>query len=491
MRKRYIKLIIGVLIAVLLAFCYFFIFDEDTATNEADIGEASEDYVKIIDIKKEDIISLYLKSGMQNDNNFVNTEIISKENEDGKWVVRGYEKIALNDNNVDSFVESMASISGKEVLNMEKDLAEYGFYDTQERHQTSLTIKTTEGETVIYVGSATPDNAYYYARKADSDKIYLIDSLSGKRFGYTINDFADKSLPEVSPYKILKLNIKQRGKEEIDLEYTQNKEGNAENLIAMGMETMRMNKPYPGLAVYPTNLQESVLSQLTSMQLGDIADGSSENFFEYSNGVDTDGVPEAEITVSDDTNSLKMSIGFKADDKNYYCMVEGKEGVFLIDEKYINPFLEADAIKFIEKFVALHYRADLNRIEMTNKAKSYDITFGEELKNENSEDRNSRFNDDRKTYLNGKEVDKDTFGGLFELITGITFDSIDKEAKAVEETPEMVIKYTMKDGSFEEVRFLPFNDSFYVVDGKSIKGMLVSRQSVARVFDKADEILNG
>ena len=251
-----------------------------------------------------------------------------------------------------------------------------------------------------------------------------------------------------------------------------------------------MNKPYPGLAVYPTNLQESVLSQLTSMQLGNIADGSSENFFEYSNGVDEDGEPEAEITVSDDTNSLKISIGFKADDKNYYCIAEGKEGVFLIDEKYINPFLEADAVKFIEKFVALHYRADLNRIEMTNKGKSYDITFGAESQNENSDNKNSRFNDDRKTYLNGKEVDKDTFGGLFELMTGITFDSIDKEAKAVGETPETVIKYTMKDGSFDEVRFLPFNDSFYVVDGKSVKGMLVSRQNVARVFDKADEILN-
>lgn len=102
----------------------------------------------------------------------------------------------------------------------------------------------------------------------------MIDSINGKRFGYTINDFADKTIPKVSPYKLLDLNIKRKGKLEIDLEYTQEKEGNAKNLIDIGMETMKMNKPYYGLAVYPTNLQDNVLINITDIQFGDIAEAS-------------------------------------------------------------------------------------------------------------------------------------------------------------------------------------------------------------------------
>ncbi len=481
MRKKYIKLIVGILVIAVLAFVYFFLFSDDDLENTHD-DEILEDSVKIIDVEKEKVSSVVLQ------NQGAVMEIIPKENEEGQWIIKGFEKIALNQDNVDSFVESMSALSAFEVKNADKDLTQYGL----DNKESSVKIISNDGEYVVWLGTSTVDNAYYYAKKDSSDIVYKIDSLSGNRFKYTINDFIDKSLPQISPYKILRLNIKQHGKDEIDLEYTQDKEGNAENLLAMGVETMRMNKPYPGLAVYPTNLQESVLAQLTSMQLGDVADCSSENFFEYSNSMTTStGEPEAEITVSDDTNSLKMRVGFKADDKNYYCVVDGKEGVFLIDEKYVSPFLEADPIKFVEKFVALYYRADLQKVEMNNNGKKYDITFGyEEKKEENSENKNSRFNDDRKTYLNKKEVDKETFGGLFELLTGITFDSIDKEAKAISENPEVTIKYTLKSGSFEEVRFLPFNDSFYIVDGKSIKGMLVSKQNVSRVFEKADQILN-
>jgi len=480
MRKKYIKLIVGVLIIAVLAFMYFFLFSDDDLENNSD-DDIQEDSVKIIDVAKEKVSSIVL----QNDG--LITEIIPKENEEGQWIIKGFENVDLNQSNIDSFVESMSALSAFEVKNADKNLSQYGL-DIKE---SSIKIISDDGEHIVWLGTSTADNAYYYVKKDSADTVYKVDSLNGNRFKYTINDFIDKSLPQVSPYKILRLNIKQKNKEEIDLEYTQNKEGNAENLIAMGMETMNMNKPYPGLAIYPSNLQENVLYNLSDIQLGELVDVSSENFAKY--GIND---PDAEINVSDDTNSLKIIVGKKADDKNYWCTVNDKNSVFLIDEKYITPFLEADPVKFVEKFVALYYRADLQKVVMNNNVKKYEISFGaEETKeennnSENSENQNSRFNDDRKTYLNGKEVDKETFGSLFELITGITFDSIDKTVEAISQNPEVIIKYTLKDGSSEEVKFLPFNDSFYVVDGKSIKGMLVSKQNVSRVFEKADQILS-
>jgi len=477
MKSKY-KIIFGFVIVIVLAIVYFFLLNSDKSPDEPQEDSSDEEFVKIIDAEKEKVLSIVLKV-----NDSV-TEIVPKEGKTGEWVIKGFENISLDQNNVDAFVESMISISAREVQNAEKDTTQYGF----DNKNKSITIKFEDGtEKAVYIGSATPDNNYYYA-ETDNGAIYIIDSINGKRVAYTINDFADKTIPQVSPYKLLKLNIKRKDKPEIDLEYTPNKEGNAQNLLEMGMETMKMNKPYYGRAVYPSNLQESVLSNITDFQLGDIAQASLENSQKF--GLDA---PDVQISMSDDSNSFNINVGKKADDTNYYCTVNDKKAVFLVDEKYINPFINADPIKFIEKFVALYYRADLQKAEISVKGKNYTITFGEESENteqNTSENQSNKFNDNRKTYLNGKEIDKDTFADFFELLTGITFDSVDENAKPKGET-EVVVKYFLKDGSIREVKFIGFNDSFFVADvGEDLKGMLVSRQNVMRVFDKAEEILN-
>lgn len=477
MKKKYIKLIIYVVIIAVLAGVYFFLSSGENNSNEVESGDADQNLVKLTDGEAQDVSSIILKG-----ENGV-TEIVLK---DGKWVIKGFEDIELSSSNIEGFVSSMSSLSANEVLNSAPNLAEYGLDKTDK----SLTVVYNDNrQEVVFLGTVTADNSYYYAKKADSDKVYMIDSLNGKRIGYTINDFADKSIDKVSPYKIMALNIKQEGKPEIDLEYTQDKEGNAQELMSMGMETMKMNKPYPNMAVYPSNLQESVLSTLADIQIGDIAKPSLEGLAEF--GLEA---PKAQIYVSDGDNSLKIAVGEKADDKSYYCIVNDKKLVFLIDEKYITPFLNADPIKFMEKFVALHYRVDLEKVSLMLGEKNFDITFGEEEKTENENtEQKTRFNDNRKTYLNGKEIDKDTFGDLFELIAGVTFDSINEEEGGKfalkSNAPLAEIKYTLKDGTINDVRFMEFNDSFYIVNTEKINGMIVSKQNVSRIFSKIDEIL--
>ncbi len=476
MNKKYIRLIIGVLFIAVLAGVYFFALPDDDGTEDlSEESEENEDFIKITDGEKENLASIILQ------HNNVLTELIPYN---GDWAIKGYENIALNKSNVESFIESMLSISAETVLNDDDNTERFGLANPEK----SICLKFNDGsETLVYIGDSTPDNYYCYAKKPDDDTIYTINHINGQRAEYTINDFADKTIPQVSPYKIAALNIKRKNAPEIDLEYTTEKAGNAQNLIEMGMETMNMKKPYDGMAVYPTNLQETVLVNLTDIQLGDIAQASLDNIEKF--GIDS---PEVEVSVSDGTNYLHITVGNKADGDNYYCIADDKNAVFLIDSKYVNPFLNADPIKFVEKFVALYYRADVESAEIKEGDTLLEVTFGEEAEEETngeSESGNNRFNDDRKSYINGKELDKSSFSDFFELLVGITFDEVDETAQAVSDNPEVVIKYTLKDGSADEIKFLPFNESFYIVEDRPIKGMLVSRQKVRRVFEKADELL--
>ena len=473
MSKKYIRIIIGALFIAVLAIAYFYVIPDNDSIGEGPSESAEEeDSFKIIDGEKENLVSIELN----NDN--VLTELFF---DNGKWVVKGYENIELDKSNTESFIESMLSIFAEEVPNDDGNIGRYGLDNPKK----SVCLKFKDGsEKLIYIGDQTPDNNYCYAKKPNEDMVYTINHINGERAEYTINYFVDKSIPKVSPYKIMSLNIKRKNAPEIDLEYTLQKQGNAQNLIEMGMETMNMKKPYEGMAVYPSNLQETVLVNLNDIQLGDIVQASLENIDKF--GFDS---PEAEIIVKDDTNSLALTVGDKVQDDNYYCTVNDKNAVFLIDSKYVNPFLNADPIKFVEKFVALHYRAEIERADMSEGDTLLEVTFGEEEAKENSESKNSRFNDDRKAYLNGVEFDKSSFSDFFELLAGITFDKVDENAKAVSDNPEVVIKYTLIDGSFDEVKFLPFNESFYIVENRPIEGMLVCNQIIRRVFEKAENLL--
>ena len=482
MNKKYVKLLIYALIVIVLASAYFFLANDDNenTTSETEYDNEYDDSVEILKVEKNDISAIILN------NQGVITEILPKDENKETWVIKGNENVELNNNTVTSFAESVSNISATEVTNADKNLAQYGL----DKNDKSLNVKTKDASFTLYLGTATPDNSYYYVKKADDNTVYMLSSVNGKRFEYNLNNFVDKTVAQVSPYKLHNVEIKAKGKEDIVIEYNRDKQGNAQNLMAMGMETMNMKKPYANVAVYPNNLQEKVLSTFTSFELGDIVSTSLDESEKF--GFNS---PECKVYLADDTNKFNMTVGKKADDTNYYCTVNDKNVIFLVDEKFVNPFINAKPIDFIEKFVALNYRADVNAVNMTYKGKNYDVTFGEEVKSEedeNNTDENtakSRFKDDRKTFINKKELNKDEFADFFELLVGITFEKIDQTAKAKTNVPEVTIKYTMKDGTSQEIKFNEFNDSFYLVTGAKVDGMLVSKQTVHRVFYKADEFL--
>lgn len=480
MKKMYIKYIAGAAAVLILAGVYFFLLpdsEQQLNTEENNTDVSYNDMTQLIKGNAENISSVTLNG----ENGIV--EIIPAKNESDRPEIKGYENTILNSETVDTFTKSILNISGKVIDTQDKELSQYGLGENGK----NIVLKFNDGsERILYIGEYTPDGEYCYAKTADNDKVYMIGYINGKRVNYTINDFIDKTFPLISPYTIQSINIKRKEKDEIDIVYERNKSGNAKELISMGMETMMMNKPYSGMAVYPNNLQDTVLINIQSIKLGDAVEFSLDNSEKF--GLDK---PTAEINISDTENSLKLIVGNMSDENNYYCVINDKNAVFTIDKQFVEPFINADPIKFVEKFVALYYRADVLKAEMSYKGKNYEITFGDEEKtDDNSENQNSRFNDDRKVYINGTEVDKSTFSEFFELLVGITFDKIDEKAMPLSDEAEAVIKYTLKDGSYDEVRFLPFNDSFYIVQGKSMKGMLVSRQKVGMPFDKADEILS-
>lgn len=481
MKNKYIAATVCIILLIVLSVLYFSISDnaEQNANIESEETNpfAEEQYKYMLineDSENIEYITLDYNSGLT---------IISDPNNDGKWLIKNFENVSLNQSAVQSVVSGFAFLGTDEKIETENiNLAEYGL----ENPVSTVKVKTKNGnERTIFLGNSTPDKEYYYASIDGDSSVYIIPTVVGNRFTYTMNDFIDKTLAPVSPYALTYIDVIQKDKDEIEIEYTAEKSGNAAELHSMGMDTLRMNKPIDGAVVYPTNLQETLLTTLQNIELGTLVEIYPQNLSKY--GLD---FPSIEITAKDQNNSLYLKIGNENENGQLYCTANNNEHVFLIEKSYIEPFLNADIYKFIEKFVGMHYRSDINGVDIKYDNKIISITFGEEEQDKNlseEEKEKLRFSDNRKTYINGKEIDKETFAEFYELLIGIKFDNIDASAVA-SSLPEITITYKLKDNTTDEIKFYNYNESFYLADNTKIKGCLVNKQSVKSMIKKAETI---
>lgn len=154
MNKKYIKLIIGIIFVLVLFIVYLLLVSGENNSDKKE-ENTSENSVKITDIQKENVKCVVLKTK----NSII--QIIPKNSEKNQWTIKELENVELNQSNIDSFIENMISISAEEIINADKNFSQYGL-DSQEK---ALIIYSEDGkENVIYLGTATPDNNYYYAK---------------------------------------------------------------------------------------------------------------------------------------------------------------------------------------------------------------------------------------------------------------------------------------------------------------------------------------
>ena len=234
-----------------------------------------------------------------------------------------------------------------------------------------------------------------------------------------------------------------------------------------------------GASVYPYNLESSLLSTCSSITLGDVVDAQPTDYARY--GLD---VPRLTVRLRDNSGSLEIKAGNDAGDGNVYVMVDDSVSVFTMDASLLEPFDDYTITDFIEKFVALHSRSDVSRVDMVSEFGTVDLEFREDGENKITTDENGAVQDNRLAILNGKTVEGDDFADFYELLVGLSFDQIGEHTQKSGE-PAVTLTYTLLDGTVETTEFYTFNDNFYSVGKDGEYDMLVSKQSVKQIVDRA------
>lgn len=476
MKKQKITFMILLAVFVVLGCIYYFgLKDSNNLDNDVDIEEINTEL--ILTNKEQN----NLKEAILISQNDELTLIPLKDDENNtEWKIKGYEDILFNQINMTSIVSTLTNLTMSDIIAEKSDnISDFGL---DSPIVTAKAIFDDEEEITIYIGDKTVDGNYYYAKTDKSDRIYILENLYANRLQSNLNGLIDKSINMISQYKILYLNVKSKGNDEIDIEYSENKEGNASELENLGMQTLRMNKPFNGATVYPTNLQDTVLRNLSSITLNELIEV-------YPNDLDKYGLasPEMEITMKDDDYNVYLKIGNAYDNDNLYCMINQRPHVFTINKSAIEPFININVFDFIEKFVGLNYRVNVESIDINSPKGNYKITFSDDTAEENIEEKNA-MKDNRKSFINGQEFDNDSFSEFYELLIGITFDNIDKSS-SISGEPIVSIKYNLKDGSYQNINFYEYDNSFYLVDNGKLDKLVVHKHNVDIMLDKAKQLL--
>lgn len=471
MKKKLLPLACGVGVLVLLLGIYMLSAprnndgDSETTTEEATtISLVNTGKFSLCDKKPEELKSVKVTSG----ENTMELNI----SEDG-YSVKGYEKVSLSPDTTAALAGIFVELYSDNRID-DVDREKFGLAQPL---ATGVAEYTDGSEVTLTLGSLTADNKYYYLESSEAEGVYLVDAITGGRLLYDIKDVTDKTIAAIKPDYVSYIQVIHNDGKELLMYYDADSSNANKNLGDKGLATLTMEKPLEGATVYPYNLSGSILSKCKDIKLCDVVDPQPEDYSKY--GLDN---PYMTVRLKDNEAALQLKVGASAGNGYVYVQPDNSISVFTIEEAVVKPFDKYVITDFVEKFVALHTRSQVEKVNLTSEFGDLSLEFKAQGNNVITADEEGKIKDNRLILINGKQYEGDDFKNFYELLAGLSFEQIVEHSPKSGE-PEAVLTYTLMDGSVQTTEFYGYNENFYAVGKNSEYDMLVSRQSLKKIVD--------
>ncbi len=401
-------------------------------------------------------------------------QLVLKYSAEG-YTVDGYEGVDLNMSNTASIASTFLGLYSDNKIE-ESDRQQYGLATPL---ATGVATYEDGSSLTLTLGNLTADKKYYYMESSETEGIYLVDAIVGGRLLYTINDLVDTTIATIKPNYTTYIEVINSNGDELLMYFDEEKSNANKNFASQGLSTLTMEKPLEGATVYPYNLTDTILRSCSSLTLNQVIEAKPADYGIY--GLDK---PNMTVRLKDNSGSLEIKVGSQADENNVYVTVNDSISVFTMNKSLLEPFESYTITDFIEKFVAFHMRNDIHSVQLESEFGDFTLDFKAEGENKIITDEEGKVTDKRLTILNGKAIEGDDFINFYELLAGLTFDQISDHTEK-SGTPSVTLTYTLLDGTTNTTEFYNYNDNFYCVGSEGKYDMLVNKQSVKQIVDKA------
>ena len=449
MIKRYMKLLIGLIIAAVIATgAYFGVLIK----KNNDAKKAYEEYQKltIFSFDPMDITNMSI-SNSSGDYYFQLTG--------NGWEITKGEQFRFSSDKIVEMAETMSELTATAIITEEApdDLAAYGL-----KNPMKVGFKLKDGsEYICEIGKQVPGDSSWYVKASGRDIIYRISSEDKDSLSAELSDLKDKLLFDASGTDaITRLKYIDHGKVIYDINY-------------IGSE-WKLSAPFPQGVVNGANVN-NITSQLIRAECVTFIDEEITDSSKF--GFDN---PSYQLEIASDKRSANITFGNYYDNDKQYIYAYNRE----LDQIYI---FRTSELSFIgTKLEDILFRR-LHQESFEN-ISSFEINaFGTEINIDYNyvvaEGQTSSYK------VNGADVDREnesileSFNNLINAITGMAYDEV-LESPLINfrnKQPEAKIVYDLKEGKDIVLEFYKKEDDenlLYIVENGEYTSTLIKRSTI-------------
>lgn len=462
MIKRYIKLLIGlVIVAVIAVGAYVWV----TVNKNNEIKKAYEEETKksifVFDPMNIKTMRVHNSSG----------DFVFSLTEDG-WIISEGEQFPVNPNKFVTMSEAMSNLTASRILTEElpDDLNGYGLEDPL----TVCMVLKDGTEYSLDIGGMIPGGTDYYTRVTGQNTIYVLPEDDVLKLKAEVDDLKDNYLFDASSTdSITSLKYMKNG----TIVYDLRKENGDWKLFT----------PFPQGAVNGANVA-NITSQIIRAQCTTFINEEMNDLSKF--GFDN---PQYQLEITTDDKEADVIFGNYYDDNHKYIYAYNRT----VNQIYI---FETAVLGFVDTQIEDVLNKQIHS-EFFGNIKSFDINiFGEEIKI----DYQYSASGEGDTYyaVNGKKVDAANedilavFNNLINSITGMNFEKICENVNhsEISKEPDASITYHLKEGEDYRLEFIKKDDTdnmYYIIENGKYNGTLLRKASLeSGVLKYYEEILD-
>ncbi len=473
MKKKIIYLAVAIVFLCILAALYFYGEKRNETENVTENETVSEENSSIVitDVKNANEIDI--------NNSRSDYTVYVKDDE---YFVKGYEKNSFSQSSIKYLFSAFSNLNAVKIVEENpSDISKYGL-------EIPLATATVKGDNsiIINVGEFTPDGKYVYVKTNNNNSVYMIPKSYGELLLKNMTALIEQNVTLISAENVNYVNIVEKGKPEILITSDSNNETLKNYVSTSGLSALMMKSPIEDAIVYPTNMQDSILCDLSTLYINSVVELSPDDLTKY--GLND---PVKIITIKDTgSKSLTIKIGNSCDKDSVYVMIDNKPEVYTVTNLSLAAFNNINIMDFVQNFVSLYARSSVNSVTIKSENSEHKIEFKTEGDNKIAVDEEGVKRDNRNSYIDNKLIEKDNFGDFYETLVGIGFDSVDFDNTIeLKGEPSVVIEFNLTDDSRDTVNYYNYNDNFYAVknDG-DLAVRLVNKQQIYKLIKYIEDL---
>lgn len=464
MTKRYMKLLIGIIIAAVISIgAYVGVSLYKRSEDKKLLEKSRKNIIFDFDINKISQLKIHNSSG----------DYVFKV-DGSEWVMTEGDNISFSPYKLSSLSDTLSNLQADSIIdeNAQGDLEKYGLNNNM-----SVTAVLSDGkEYSLEIGKQVPGDSRYYVRKTGQNVIYLIQSTYADILWSEKNDLKDTYMFDVrNTNDIVYLKYRCEGKTIYEL----NKEDKEWNI----------SEPYQDFTVNNAGV-DTILAELIRATCTTFIDENTDDLSAY--GLDD---PTYEICVKTADKESDFIFGDYYDEDKQYIYAQnrgtGQIYVFLADSLGCIGTKTEDVL-----FRLLHSVAfvDMDKFDIDVFGQKMDIKYHYSITDNMAND----------FVINDKKIDVtdddqiEMFNKLINSIIGMTYDNICEisDESVLQNPPQAHVIYHMMDKSEYKLEFIPDPSDekvLYIVANGKYTGASINastlRNGVAAYYDDLMEIL--